>query len=82
MKKRQKRSLTLHNRTFTFINREKNNVLYFKKRQREFLDRIQDMFRWNTSSAYLSLFRSYYQCLRLKRVTNRRHVFGGIKSCC
>ena len=60
-KKRQKRSLTnltLRNRTFTFINRETNNIIYFKKTQREFLDRKQDKFRCNTSSIYLLIFRS------------------------
>ena len=61
MKKRQKKKkeltiLTLHNRTFTFIYREKNNILYFIKRQRQFLDCIQDKFRWNTPSVYLLIF--------------------------
>ena len=47
MPKRELTILTIHNRTFTFIYHETNNI-----RQRQFLDRIQDMFRWNTSSVY------------------------------
>ena len=56
--KRELTILTIHNRTFTFIYHETNNILYFIKRQRQFLDCIQDMFRWNTSSVYQLIFRS------------------------
>ena len=50
--------LTLHNPTFTSINRETNNILYSEKPQHQFLDRLQDKFRCNTSSVYLLIFRS------------------------
>ena len=49
---------TLHKRTLLTSIATQIIFSILKNAQRQFLDRIQDMFRWNTSSVCLLIFRS------------------------